>query len=75
MKYTLILLMFVSACDIPNIPVMTDVKIYTDVSTEDSRRYREDSMVTIGPEKDTTIWLRDQEVSVTTNFPAPSWWR
>jgi len=59
----------------PNIPVMTDVKIHTDVRTEDSRRYHEDSMVTIGPEKDAAIWLRDQEVSVTTNFPAPSWWQ
>jgi len=75
MKYALILLMLVSACDMPNIPIMTDVNIYTDVRTEDSRRYHEDSMVTIGPEKDAAIWLRDQEVSVTTNFPAPSWWQ
>ena len=47
----------------------------TDVVSGDVRKYREDTSNIIGPEKDTALWINEQDISVTTNFPAPSWFR
>ena len=80
-KYILVLSLLMTACDMPfmpeisNVPGDVDVESRTDAEGRDARRYHENSLDTIGPGKDTVLWVNDQEVSVNTDFPAPSWFR
>ena len=70
-----------AACDAPympeisNVPGDVDVESRPDAESRDARRYYENSWDTIGPGKDAALWMNDQEISVSTDFPAPSWFR
>ena len=80
-KYALVLTLLMSACDAPfmpeisNAPNDADVESRPDAEVRDARVYHQNSLDTIGPERDGTFWMNDQEVSVSTDFPAPSWFR
>ena len=79
-KYILVLSLLMTACDMPfmpeisNVPGDVDVESRTDAEGRDARNYS-DTLYIVGPEKDAAFWMSDQDVSVTTNFPAPSWFR
>ena len=80
MKYILILLLSMTACNMPytpeisNVPGVSDSEGRTDAESRDTRNYS-DTLYIVGPEKDAAFWMSDQEISVTTDFPAPSWFR
>ena len=80
-KYILVLSLLMTACDapympeIPNVPEDGAAESRTDAEGRDARVYHQNSPDTIGPGKDTVLWMNDQEVSVNTDFPAPSWFR
>ena len=80
-KYILVLSLLMAACDdmfmpeISNTPSDADAESRTDAEGRDARVYHQNSLDTIGPGKDGAFWMRDQEVSVSTDFPAPSWFR
>ncbi len=81
MKYILVLSLLMAACDAPYMPEISNVPedgataSRTDTGDRDVRVYHQNSLDTIGPGKDGTFWMNDQEVSVSTDFPAPSWFR
>ena len=70
MKYTIILLLLVAACDIPTIEVPV-----TDTKNSDVREDREDLLNIWSPQEKDVLQLNGEEVSVSTDFPAPSWFR
>ena len=80
-KYALVLMLTMVACDAPfmpeisNVPDDTNVESRTDAERRDARVHHQNSLDTIGPERDGTFWMNDQEVTVSTDFPAPSWFR
>ena len=75
MKYILILMLLLTSCDIPNLVETSTTPGTADIMNSDTNIYREDVLNVLGPEEDTTLWIREQDVSVTTDFPAPSWFR
>ena len=80
-KYILALSLLMTACDapympeIPNVPDNGAAESRTDAGQRDARVYHQNSLDAIGPGKDGAFWMNDQEVSVSTDFPAPSWFR
>ena len=80
-KYILALSSLKAPCDAPfmpeisNTPSDADSESRTDVEGRDARVYHQNSPDTIGPGKDGTFWMSNQEISVSTDFPAPSWFR
>ena len=80
-RYTLILTVLLVACDAPYMPEIPNVlddgtaESKADTEVRDMRVYHENSLDTIGPGKDGAFWMNDQEISVSTDFPAPSWFR
>lgn len=81
MKYILALSLLMTACDapympdIPNVPEDGVVESRTDAKGRDARVHNQNDLDAIGPGKDVAFWLNDQEISVSTDFPAPSWFR
>ena len=78
-KYILVLSLLMAACDMPFMPEISsvvddaDVESRADARDRDTRVYHENSLDTIGPGKDGAFWMNDQEISVSTDFPAPNW--
>jgi len=81
MKYVLILSLLMTACNIPYAPEISytpdtpDAESRADGESRDARNNGGDISNAFGPKKDTALWLNDQEISVNTDFPAPSWFR
>ena len=79
MKYILALLLLVTGCDLRCLEgcpeEIPDTPTVSDVASGDVRNYHEDILNTLGPEEDDVLWIKDQEVLVSTDFPAPSWFR
>jgi hypothetical protein len=80
-RYILTLLLLLAACnapfmpEIPTVPEDGTAESRTDAEDRDARVYHQNSLDTIGPGKDGAFWMNDQEISVSTDFPAPSWFR
>ena len=79
-KYILVLSFLMAACAGPYMPEISNVPedgaaSRTDSESRDARVYHQNSPDTIGPGNDGAFWMNDQEVSVSTDFPAPSWFK
>ena len=80
-KYILALLLLVAACDGRCLDdTLRGVDENSCGATDDGndiitdmRSYHEDTFSMPGPEEDDVLWLNEQDVSVSTDFPAPSW--
>ena len=80
-KHILVLSLLMTACDTPFMPEISNIpedgaaERRTDAEVRDVRVYHENNRDTIGPGKDGVFWMNDQEISVSTDFPTPSWFR
>jgi len=78
-KYILGLSLLMTACVAPYMPEISNVPEdgtetnRTDAEGRDIRVYHQNSPDTVGPGKDIIFWMNNQEISVSTDFPAPSW--
>ena len=77
-KYILVLSLLMTACDLhclEGCPEETDAPTILDVASGDVRNYHDDILDVRGPDENDVVRIKDPEVLVSTDFPAPSWFR
>ena len=75
-KYILVLSLLIAACDLhclEGCPEETDAPTILDVASDDVRNYHEDTLDVRGPDESDAVRIKEPEVSVSTDFPAPNW--
>ena len=75
MKYIIIFSLYLTACDVTTIPGNPNVLDTSDVIETDTRDCCDVILINRDSSEKDSFYIKDPEIVINTDFPAPNWFR